>query len=157
MAPYLNSHESAIDSNVDLDRLKTKAGVNNVKLAATAKPPVPDDYMYDFKYNHALPTSDVLGIEIPADCNAQKEAEGIVDSLSEVMGKGDAQGFADLFIESGMCASLLLGSIRFATTLGSSGRSTDNIWFPRCLARQALLHMGLSNLQLQACDPKGRQ
>lgn len=102
MAPYLNSHESAIDSILDVDRIKAKVGVKDVKLEATAKPPVADDYMYDFKYNHALPTTDVLGIEIPADCDAQKEAEALVTRLSKVLGEGDAQGFANLFLEHGM-------------------------------------------------------
>lgn len=65
------------------------------------KPPVADDFMYDFKYNHPLPTTDVLGIEIPADCNAQSEAEGIMKSLSDAMGAGDAQAFTNLFLEYG--------------------------------------------------------
>ncbi|KAK7225433.1 hypothetical protein V2G26_013436 [Clonostachys chloroleuca] len=66
------------------------------------KPPVADDFMYDFKYNHALPTTDVLGIEIPSNCNAQVEAEGIVKNLSNAMGAGDAQAFTDLFLEYGV-------------------------------------------------------
>uniref|UniRef100_A0A8H7NB44 FAD/NAD(P)-binding domain-containing protein n=1 Tax=Bionectria ochroleuca TaxID=29856 RepID=A0A8H7NB44_BIOOC len=66
------------------------------------KPPVADDFMYDFKYNHALPTTDALGIEIPSDCNAQVEAEGILKKLSSAMGTGDAQAFTDLFLEYGV-------------------------------------------------------
>ncbi|CAG9972548.1 unnamed protein product [Clonostachys byssicola] len=66
------------------------------------KPPVADDFMYDFKYNHALPTTDVLGIEVPSDCNAQVEAEGIVRNLSKAMGAGDAQAFTDMFLEYGV-------------------------------------------------------
>lgn len=69
------------------------------------KPPVADDFMYDFKYNHALPTTDVLGIEIPSNCNAQVEAEGIVKNLSNAMGAGDAQAFTDLFLEYGESTS----------------------------------------------------
>jgi hypothetical protein len=65
------------------------------------KPPVADDFMYDFKYNHPLPTTDILGIDIPADCNAQLEAEGIVEKLSTVMRQGDANAFADLFLDYG--------------------------------------------------------
>ncbi|CAN9316861.1 unnamed protein product [Alternaria alternata] len=65
------------------------------------KPPVADDFMYDFKYNHPLPTTEILGIDIPADCNAQLEAEGIVEKLSTVMRKGDANAFADLFLDYG--------------------------------------------------------
>lgn len=101
MAPYINSHECALDSDVNLDALKSKIGVSDVKLGAAAKPPVADDYMYDFKYNHALPTTDVLGIEIPSDCDARKEAENIIGALSTVLGNGDAQGFTDMFLEYG--------------------------------------------------------
>lgn len=65
------------------------------------KPPVADDFMYDFKYNHPLPTTDLLGIAIPAECNAQLEAEGIVKRLSAAMENGNAPAFTDLFLESG--------------------------------------------------------
>jgi hypothetical protein len=101
MAPYINAHESATETNIDVSNLKKKVGVDEVKLEATAKPPVADDYMYDFKYNHALPTIDVLGIEIPTDTDAQKEAQGIVDNLSEALAKGDAQAFTELFLDYG--------------------------------------------------------
>lgn len=101
MAPYLNTNESAIDSNVDLGPVKEKVGLSKFELEAPPAPPVADDYMYDFKYNHALPTLEVLGVKIPDDCNAQKEAEALVARLSEVLGQGDAQGFADTFIEYG--------------------------------------------------------
>ncbi|KAL2682330.1 hypothetical protein Neosp_006780 [[Neocosmospora] mangrovei] len=102
MAPYINSPQSGIDTKTDIANLKDKVGVAGVKLEVNDKPPVADDYMYDFKYNHALPTTDVLGIEIPADANPQKEAQGIVDNLSKVLAKGDAQGFADLFLDYGV-------------------------------------------------------
>ncbi|CAK7233182.1 hypothetical protein SEUCBS140593_008517 [Sporothrix eucalyptigena] len=65
-------------------------------------PPVADDYLYAFKYNHELPTVDVLGVDIPADINPQKEAEGIVAKLTKVLGSGDADGFTDLFLEYGV-------------------------------------------------------
>lgn len=90
-----------MDNHVDTSRVKKQVGVSQVKLEAAAKPPVADDYMYDFKFNHELPTKDVLGIEIPADCDAQKEAETIVSDLSGVLGRGDAQGFTDMFLEYG--------------------------------------------------------
>lgn len=63
--------------------------------------PVADDFMYDFKYNHPLPTKDVLGIDIPADCDAQKEAEGIVSRLTEATAANDADAFTSLFLEHG--------------------------------------------------------
>lgn len=106
MAPYINSPDSGVDSNVDVENLKTKVGVSQVKFDSTAQLPVADDYMYDFKYNHALPTTDVLGVEIPADCDAQKEAQSVMASISIALGKGDAQGFTDLFIEYGGFASV---------------------------------------------------
>jgi hypothetical protein len=65
------------------------------------KPPIADDFMYDFKYNHPLPTTDLLGVEIPGDCNAQLEAEGLVERLSDAMGKGDAHAFTQLFLDYG--------------------------------------------------------
>ncbi|KAI6750445.1 hypothetical protein HG530_014726 [Fusarium avenaceum] len=102
MAPYINAHESVCETNIDVSILKEKFGVDDVKLKATAKPPVADDFMYDFKYNHALPTTDVLGVEIPADTDAQKEAQGIVDNLSNTLAKGDAQAFTDLFLDYGV-------------------------------------------------------
>ncbi|CAG9983709.1 unnamed protein product [Clonostachys byssicola] len=89
MSPYLNGNDPpAVGEYLVKSKLE--------------KPPVADNYMYDFKYNHALPTSDVLGLEIPADCDAEKEAQRIVDQLAEVMGKGDAQGFANMFLEYGV-------------------------------------------------------
>lgn len=100
MAP-MSVHEFAADSDVGVADLKAKVLVNNVELEASPKPPVADDFMYDFKYNHGLPTTDVLGMEIPTDCDAQKEAEKIVARLSGVMRVGDAQAFADLFLEYG--------------------------------------------------------
>ncbi|KAI1455145.1 FAD/NAD(P)-binding domain-containing protein [Annulohypoxylon moriforme] len=103
MAPYINGSETyTIGNNADVNHPKGKVGVDHVELVATDKPPVADDYMYDFKYNHTLPTSDVLGIEVPIDCDAQKEAEAIVARLADVLGKGDAQGFADMFLEYGV-------------------------------------------------------
>lgn len=149
MAPYINAHESAIDDTVDTSHVKSKIGVSQIKLEATAKPPVADDYMYDFKYNHALPTSDVLQIEIPDDCDAQKEARSIVSRLSEVLGKGDAQGFADLFLEYGEFSCLSISPKMVAT----ADQPTS---LRRCLARQALLHLGLPNLQFHTSNFKGR-
>lgn len=99
--PLITAHESAIDNGSDIDKLKSKVSVSHVELVATAKPPVADNFMYDFRYNHPLPTSDVLGIKIPTNCDAQKEAATIVARLSEVMGKGDAPAFTDMFLEYG--------------------------------------------------------
>merc|ERR1711939_1129874 len=97
VAPPLN--DNTIVPNADI---KSKVIVDHVEIQVAPKPPVADDFMYDFKYNHELPTTDVLGIKIPGDCDAQKEAESIVPQLSKVMGDGDAQGFTDMFLEYGV-------------------------------------------------------
>ncbi|KAK6201783.1 hypothetical protein LQW54_009362 [Pestalotiopsis sp. IQ-011] len=87
----------------DVAALKAKASSKLAEVnGTTERPPVADDYMYDFKYNHALPTTDVLGVKIPQDCDAQAEAESIVKRLSEALGAGNAEAFADLFLEYGV-------------------------------------------------------
>lgn len=86
----------------DIHDLKAKTVVSQVELEVTPKPPVADNFMYDFQYNHALPTIGKFGVvDIPATYDAQKEATGIMSRLGEVMGNGDAQGFADLFLDFG--------------------------------------------------------
>ncbi|RAH72502.1 flavin-containing monooxygenase [Aspergillus aculeatinus CBS 121060] len=100
----LRVQESGLDNQINqvsLTDLKAQVVVSELDTPSS-KPPVDDNYMYDFKYNHPLPTSDVLGIEIPSDCDAQKEAETIVARLSESMGAGDAQAFTDLFLPCGV-------------------------------------------------------
>ncbi|KAL4893491.1 hypothetical protein BDV59DRAFT_207605 [Aspergillus ambiguus] len=95
-------HAPVVDSQVNMADFKAQVMVSELETTSKPKPPVDDDFMYDFKYNHALPTSDVLGIDVPGDCNAQKEAEAIVASLSEIMGAGDAQAFTDMFLPYGV-------------------------------------------------------
>lgn len=96
MAPYVQ--ESATVDPSFMAKVESKSAVFNHD---SAPKPVTDDFMYDFKYNHPLPTTDVLGVDIPADCDAQKEAEGIVVRLSEATAEGDAQAFAGLFLDYG--------------------------------------------------------
>jgi hypothetical protein len=100
MAPHAIYETHNDDSYGSVD-IKAKVVASQVELDLTPAPPVADDFMYDFKFNHALPTSDVLGIEVPADCDAQKEAEAIVAQLSRVLGDGDAQAFTSMFLEYG--------------------------------------------------------
>ncbi|KAL4861238.1 hypothetical protein BDV12DRAFT_208250 [Aspergillus spectabilis] len=69
---------------------------------AEVSKPVADDFMYDFKYNHSLPTTDVLGIEIPQDCDAKKESEAIVVRLATATSEADAEAFAGLFLDYGV-------------------------------------------------------
>lgn len=101
MAPIALSRPSS-EEHIEHAGLKAKAVQRNIELEAASKPPVADDFMYDFKYNHPLPTTDVLGVEVPDNCDATQEAEGIMARLSEAMGKGDAQAFSHIFLEHGM-------------------------------------------------------
>ncbi|XRM48097.1 hypothetical protein ABZX51_011038 [Aspergillus tubingensis] len=88
-------------SKANMTDIKAKAVVKELECHPS-KPPVDDNFMYDFKYNHVLPSSDVLGIEVPTDCDAQREAEDIVARLSQTMGAGDAQAFAEMFLPYGV-------------------------------------------------------
>jgi hypothetical protein len=96
MAPYF--HGSAAAGPVSKTTFQSKSAVLNHDQITK---PVADDFMYDFKYNHSLPTTDILGVKIPTDCDTQKEAEGIVARLSTATSKGDAQAFAGLFLDYG--------------------------------------------------------
>ncbi|KAM0190642.1 hypothetical protein ACHAPI_009314 [Fusarium lateritium] len=104
MAPStVVDHTEAHTAGADVDALYAKASAKQADINSTAEhPPVSDDYMYDFKFNHPLPTTDVLGIEVPKDCDAQAEAEGIVKRLSDALGAGDAEAFANIFLEYGV-------------------------------------------------------
>ncbi|GLA32184.1 hypothetical protein AnigIFM63326_011323 [Aspergillus niger] len=91
-------HDSVLDSNkANMTGFKAEVVVKKLECPSP-KPPVDDNFMYDFKYNHVLPTSDVLGIETPMDCDAQREAEDIAARLSQAMGARDAQTFAEMFL-----------------------------------------------------------
>ncbi|GLA97328.1 hypothetical protein AtubIFM61612_007929 [Aspergillus tubingensis] len=95
-------HDSVLDSSkANMTDIKAEAVVKELECHPS-KPPVDDNFMYDFKFNHVLPSSDVLGIEIPTDCDAQREAEDIVARLSQTMGAGDAQAFAEMFLPYGV-------------------------------------------------------
>jgi hypothetical protein len=106
MAP-IATRDLTTDSKADLTDLKAKVVVNHVELDETPPPPVADNFMYDFKYNHPLPTIGGSAVDIPADCDAQKEAEAVVARLSEAMGNGDARSFANMFLDFGGFPSLV--------------------------------------------------
>lgn len=101
MAPIALDEPTINNANANVLDLKRKVVVDHVELESGPKAPVADNYMYDFKYNHELPTSDVLGVEVPIDCDVQAEAQGLVARLSDAMGSADAQAFADLFWDYG--------------------------------------------------------
>lgn len=94
-------HASAIAPQTDLADIKSKVIVDHVELETSPPPPVADNFMYDFKYNHPLPTPQSLGIKIPAGCDAQEAADSIFASLSKAMIAGDAEAFGGLFLEFG--------------------------------------------------------
>jgi hypothetical protein len=97
----VDNNEAQADS-AGVAALHAKAASKRAEITGTVEHlPVSDDYMYDFKFNHPLPTTDVLGVQIPEDCNAQAEAQGIVERLSEALGTGNAEAFADMFLEYG--------------------------------------------------------
>ncbi|KOC18135.1 putative flavin-containing monooxygenase [Aspergillus flavus AF70] len=97
MAPFVQ--DSVTPDIVSMANIESKsAALNHDRV----QKPVADDFMYDFKYNHHLPTTDILGVDIPADCDAKKEAEGIVARLAKTMSEGDAQAFAGLFLDYGV-------------------------------------------------------
>jgi hypothetical protein len=98
MAPTATAVPDVPDVIADL---KAKVVNGHVEVEQTPKPPIADNYMYDFKYNHALPTIDALGLDIPADVDAEKQAQALTTRLAEVLGSGDAQGFTDMFLDYG--------------------------------------------------------
>lgn len=83
-----------------LNGLEAKVVDGKVKVQHSPSP-LADDYMYDFQYNHSLPTHDALGVAVADDVDATKVAESLVAQLSDILGSGKAQEFADLFIEYG--------------------------------------------------------
>ena len=90
---------SATPAKIDV---KTKTVFpGEVELDGGAKGPVPDDYLYDFKYNHPLPTSSRLGTTVAEDADAEVIAASLLDKLSSALGDGDANRFADLFVDFG--------------------------------------------------------
>lgn len=91
-----------IDNNVDVSKLSAKIVKGHFEVQVEPRKPLADNYMYDFKYDHTLPTTDVLGISMPADVDPMLTAEGIVDRLSEVWANGDGPGFASMFIDQGI-------------------------------------------------------
>ncbi len=139
MAPHAVDDYTASIST-DITNLKAKVVANHVELESSPPPPVADHYMYDFKYNHPLPTVDVLGVDIPKDCDVQEVATTLVARLSDALSSGDADAFAALFLDSGKSITAPILTV------------TDHC---RCLARQACIYLGLSDIQLPTRDSEG--
>ena len=113
MAPYLREESPTSNPN-PVSKANPQSGSTGLNHDQVRKP-VADDFMYDFKYNHSLPTTTTLGVEIPSDCDAQKEAEGIVSRLSAATSEANAQAFADLFLDYGVWRDKLAFTWDFRT------------------------------------------
>jgi len=100
MAPHA-INDDFVNHSVGIANIKSQVLVRQIELDVKSAPPVADEFMYDFKYNHALPTSDVLGVSVPLDCDASTEAEDIIARLSKAMKDGDATAFTELFLDYG--------------------------------------------------------
>ncbi|WWC65532.1 uncharacterized protein I303_108150 [Kwoniella dejecticola CBS 10117] len=94
----------ALDSKINSTpaNLKAKVVEGHVEVEKQPKLPLADNYMYDFQYNHELPTIKSLGQDIAQDIDPIQEAEKFVAVLSKVLAAGDAAGFTDLFLEHGV-------------------------------------------------------
>lgn len=121
--------------------IKPKAGSKHVEKLAAPTPPVADDYMYDFKYNAPLPTSNSLGVSIPIDCDAQQAAKTLMDQLESVFRNRNATDFANLFLDQGKSFDRFIKLVRCWNT---------KLRINRRLARQVGLYLGLSHIQLPA-------
>ena len=55
MAPFV--HETLEDNSVSITDVKSHVILKHIEVKPDAKPPVADDFMYDFQYNHELPTT----------------------------------------------------------------------------------------------------
>lgn len=100
MAPHAIYDEPFVPDTI-VDEVKAKVVLKHVELEPEPPKPVADDFMYDFKYNHALPTTDVLQVEVPVECDARQVAEHINAQLESTLSVGDAEKFVDLFLEYG--------------------------------------------------------
>ena len=116
-----------------LSDLKAKLVNGVVEVERDVRPTLADNYMYDFKYNHALPTLDILGAD-PLDVDPTAVADELKNRLEQVLSAGDARGFSDLFLDYG---EIDLDRCRALLSLS------------RGLARQTGVYLGLSDVQLQ--------
>ncbi|KAI5480143.1 flavin-containing monooxygenase [Pseudohyphozyma bogoriensis] len=98
--------QQASAQSARLTNLKAAAQAPAVPLQLNSLPdhgePVARDYMYKFKYNHELPTHGTVGVEVPSDVDATAVAQEVLNALADTLGKSDAKGFANLFLEHGV-------------------------------------------------------
>lgn len=94
MAPIALNNDRAMPN---IEKLKSKLEDSR----NTTRPPVPDNFMYDFDAVPELPTIDRLGIDIEQDAEASLITAEIVEKLEAACAKGDGEAFAALFLEEG--------------------------------------------------------
>lgn len=92
---------AVVDTTAPADVIADLKAKVNGTTSEQSKGTLADNYMYDFQYNHSLPTIDALGTKIGDDVDATKVAEELTASLSKALGAGDAQAFTSLFLEYG--------------------------------------------------------
>lgn len=73
----------------------------HIELEKETPAPVADDFMYDFKYNHHLPTIDSLGIDMPSNADPHEIAESLAAELSTAWSSGTGDRFAEMFLDYG--------------------------------------------------------
>lgn len=95
-------HASDIVDIPSAKGLQSKIVNGHIELEKEAPPPpVADNFMYDFKYNHSLPTTDALGIELPSDTDANQVAESFAAELTTAWSSGNGDQFAEMFLDYG--------------------------------------------------------
>lgn len=95
---------TAIQEVIDIPSAKgqqSKIINGHVELEKETPAPVADNFMYDFKYNHSLPTIDSLGVEVPSDADPNQIAESLAAELATAWSSGTGDQFAGMFLDHG--------------------------------------------------------
>jgi len=95
---------TAVQELVDIPCAKgqqSKIVNGHVELEKEGPAPVADNFMYDFKFNHALPTIDTLGAEIPPDSDPNQIAKSLAAELSSAWSSKTGDQFAGMFLDYG--------------------------------------------------------
>ena len=95
---------TAVHELVDIPHAKgqqSKIVNGHVELETVAPAPVADNFMYDFKYNHHLPTIDSLGSDMPSNADPHEIAESLAAELSTAWSSGTGDRFAEMFLDYG--------------------------------------------------------
>ncbi|PLB51483.1 putative flavo protein [Aspergillus steynii IBT 23096] len=124
----------------------TQSDIDNVKNApftyknAFTKPPLSDDFMYDFKYDFPLPTigsADILDFSAEDEKHKNATAEQFLKDLERIIERHDSKAFAELFLDNeGVWRDKLVFSwdYRSFNTPGRIQRAASDL-FPRTPVR----------------------